>query len=328
MKAALLLIFGLVFFACATENETEQKRMFINYVRDFSKHYNSKEELAASYANFKETLDRIQRLNATSKGAIYGLNKFSDMSAADFRTKYMMPKGVLSSNAVNPIATPKGFTAPTSWDWRVQGKVTPVKDQGQCGSCWAFSVTENIESVWMISQGSSSIAPLSPQQIVDCDSSDSGCNGGDPPTAYQYVINAPGLETNAAYPYQGADGSCQFQQSSVLATIGGYRYATTAGDEQTLANNLVAWSPLSICVDASNWQDYNGGVMTAADCGGTSLDHCVQLVGYDTTQNPAYWIVRNSWSASWGISGYIWLSQGENTCGLTQEATTSCVSSC
>jgi len=217
---------------------------------------------------------------------------------------------------------------PAKFDWRPSGVVTPVKDQAQCGSCWAFSVTENIESVWMIKQNIkvADFKPLAPQQIVDCDTSDEGCNGGFPATAYQYIESAGGLETEAAYPYKAVDGSCAFNKADVESTISNFKYATTKGDETTLKTNLATVSPLSICVDAANWQDYSSGVMGAWECCWfCQLDHCVQLVGYDTTASTPFYIVRNSWASDWGEQGFIRLAMGDNACGLTDYATTSIV---
>jgi len=199
--------------------------------------------------------------------------------------------------------------------------VTPVKDQGQCGSCWAFSVTENIESMYCIKNqmDCTSFPPLSPQEIVDCDTSDDGCNGGDPPTAYQFIIQEGGLEDDSDYPYTAQDGTCNFQQNLVKVKITSYQSACQPGDEMTMMTNLVNWGPLSICVYAEPWQDYQGGVLMASDCQGQT-DHCVQAVGYDLTQSTPFWIVRNSWGADWGENGYIRLQYGKDTCNCSDEA--------
>jgi len=168
--------------------------------------------------------------------------------------------------------------------------------------------------------------PLAPQQIVDCDDSDGGCDGGNPPTAYQYVIGAGGMETEKNYPYKVVNGDCAFKSSLVYANISDWKYATNEDDEGQLQANLVSYGPLSICVDAQYWQDYQSGVMTGSECcWWCQLDHCVQLVGYDTTASTPYWLIRNSWGTSWGESGYIRVQSGDNACGLTDEATTSVV---
>jgi len=166
--------------------------------------------------------------------------------------------------------------------------------------------------------------PLSPQEVVDCDTTDQGCNGGDPPTAYQFVMQEGGLEDDSDYPYTAQDGTCNFQKNLVKVTISNWQYATQNSDETTMQNNLVSWGPLSICVDAEPWQDYTGGVMMGSDCS-TSLDHCVQLVGYDMTQSTPFWIVRNSWGTDWGENGYIRLQYGQDTCGCADEATSAII---
>jgi len=202
--------------------------------------------------------------------------------------------------------------------------VTPVKNQEQCGSCWAFSATETIESAWMKKHKLTNVtmSPLGPQQIVDCDDYDDGCGGGNPPTAYQYVQQAGGQETEKDYPYIGEDGNCAFKRSEVYSKVQNWKYACDSEDEPTLLQNTYTYGPTSICVDAANWQDYESGVMTAWQCAWINLlDHCVQAVGWNLEASTPYWSVRNSWSTDWGESGYIRLEYGANTCGLTQEAT-------
>jgi len=235
----------------------------------------------------------------------------------------MKPFTAKHNNEV-PVAVPRSKTnAPAAFDWRTKGAVTPVKDQEQCGSCWAFSVAETAESAYILAgKANASSLRVSEQQIVDCDQSDAGCDGGNPETAWQYIIGAGGLDSEASYPYQATDGTCRFKKQNVVASVSAWKYATSSYDETTLQNNLFT-EPLSICVDAANWQDYTSGVMSAWDCAWlVQLDHCVQLVGYATNDGSTpYWIVRNSWSTSWGESGYIRLEMGDNCCGLTEEAT-------
>jgi len=207
---------------------------------------------------------------------------------------------------------------PASFDWISKGAVTPVKNQGQCGSCWAFSTTEEIESQWFLA--SHPLPVLAPQQIVDCDTTDQGCNGGDPPTAYAYVHSAGGLESEASYPYTAEDGTCQSQKSKFVASVSGWKYACKGNNETEMQANLVQYGPLSVCVDASSWQNYNGGVITS-NCG-NSLDHCVMVTGYASTSGGvAFWEVRNSWGADWGESGYLRVERNQNLCGISDEVT-------
>jgi len=197
-----------------------------------------------------------------------------------------------------------------------------------------LSATEEVESCFILA-GHSAV-DLAPEQTVDCDTVDQGCNGGDTVTAYQYMQTA-GVEAESNYPYQagmsGAAGSCTYNASDVVVKISGFKYATppcndTCGnqDEGTLKNNLYNIAPVSICVDASTWQLYTSGILTSGSgCQSayTALDHCVQLTGFgvDSSSNTPFWSVRNSWADSWGESGYIRLLYGQNTCGVADEAT-------
>jgi len=239
-----------------------------------------------------------------------------------------------SNDRFAEAAEPMPATAlPVNVDWRNKSVISAVKDQGQCGSCWAFSATETIESAWYQAKGKMQI--LSPQQIVSCDTGDEGCGGGWPSAAYQYVISAGGQETNAVYPYtsgtSGANGNCNFKQADVAVKISNWNYVINpcnddncaSQNESGLAAAIAAIGPASICVDAETWQDYSSGVLKS-NCprGFDDLDHCVQLVGYAGygTTNP-YWIVRNSWGTSWGESGYIYIAYGSNLCGIADTVT-------
>jgi len=314
MKLALLFL-GLVI--CLASDESV---LFTAWKAKYNKVYSSTEE-DVRFNNFKLSLDRIQSRNARSTNPVFGLTKFSDMSTDEFRAYlgYVQP----AHREDVPVALYiDGAAVPQTLDWRTKNMVTPVKDQGQCGSCWAFSVTENIESMYCMATGTdcTQLSPLAPQEIVDCDTVDQGCDGGDPPTAYKFVISEGGMEDESDYPYQAADGTCAFQASLSKITISGFQYATQNSDEPTMQQSLVTAGPLSICVDAEPWQDYTSGVMMGSDCA-TTLDHCVELVGYDMTQSTPFWIVRNSWGMNWGENGYIRLQYGQDTCGCADEAT-------
>jgi len=235
-------------------------------------------------------------------------------------------------NAAVPVAAISDAmrsAAPSKLDYTATGGTSPVKDQGYCGSCWAYSATEGIESA--VYRASGTMPILSTQQIIACDKGDGGCNGGDLPTAFDYVESDGGIDADASYPDTshnwGITGKCQTHDH--VAKVTDYKYAVapcesgscSKQDEDGLKAALASFGPLSICVNANDWNDYNGGVYTAK-CSGSynSLDHCVQLVGYDTTASTPYWIVKNSWGSSWGEKGHIWLPMGENSCGVADEA--------
>jgi C1A family cysteine protease len=332
MKLILAVLFVFLATALAANDDRRFKahRMphevrFQEWMGKHGKQYTSQKEYETRLNNFIETTKRIAALNARSKAlnstATFAHNKFSDLSLSEFSVRLGM-KGYKPKQIVGvPVAAPQ-TQAPSSFDWRARGGITAVKDQAQCGSCWAFSCTESIESAYMIKGGKKNQAPLAPQQIVDCDQVDQGCNGGDLPTCYQYVQSAGGLETNANYPYQGVDGTCNAQSGLEQDPITGFTYVIPQGstDENTMASFLAANQPMSIIVDASSWSSYSGGILTADQCG-QNLDHAVQAVGYQGLDTNGYWIVRNSWGADWGENGFIRLQFASNTCGLTSEVT-------
>jgi len=154
---------------------------------------------------------------------------------------------------------------------------------------------------------------LAPQEIVDCDNGGSGCGGGWPSQAMQWIISQGGQDTESSYPYTGQDGTCAAAQGTVGATISSVQ--SVAQDENVMYNTLSTVMPLSICCDAQPWQDYSGGILTANQCT-TNIDHAIQLTGYSPSQG-GYWIVRNSWGADWGEQGFIYLQYGQDTCGIT-----------
>jgi len=251
-----------------------------------------------------------------------------DMTPTEFKEEVLMPPFKRTPREESQVLEFEDYEdLPTSFDWRSKNAVTKVKDQGQCGSCWAFSATEGIESQWFLS--GHTMTELSPQQIVDCDQGrgDQGCNGGDVPTAFEYVIQTGGMESNKDYKYTGEDGTCQFQASKVVAKISNWTWVTnnvTGEDENKMAQILYDQGPLSVCVDALSWQFYFGGVLVDPFFCGTDLDHCVLITGFDVAEDWMFedvpiWNVRNSWSADWGESGYIRIKRGINLCGIAEE---------
>jgi len=213
--------------------------------------------------------------------------------------------------------------APASFDWRDRaGVVTPVYNQGQCGSCWAFSATENIESQWAL--GGHRLTSLSMQQIVDCDRLDYGCNGGWPYHAYEYVHAAGGQDTYASYPYTAENGPCRFKKDHVDAKLRSWTYVTRDKSEPEMVDYLVAHGPLSVCVDASSWMYYTGGIFMATSCA-REIDHCVEVIGYHLEKGTPYWILRNSWGTDWGVAGYMYLEYGRDSCAVAQVVTNSLI---
>jgi C1A family cysteine protease len=316
MKVIAVLLLAFVALTAANMQQ------FIEFQHKYGKTYQTAEEFNMRYSVFLNNLAIAAKL--TKKGnATYGVTKFSDMTTEEFKNIILMKRKV-NRNIAGPVWTAtKKVALPTSYDWRDKGAVTPVYNQGQCGSCWAFSITENIESQWFLA--GNTLTSLSMQQVVSCDTSDDGCGGGDPPTAYQYVMSAGGIETYQDYPYTG-EGSCQFNKADVDATLSNWQYVTQSGDEGAMQQFVYQSGPISVCVDAESWQSYSGGIITTeSDCG-TSLDHCVDITGWGAQESTNFWWVRNSWGADWGESGYLQVQLGANVCGIANEVTSAIVS--
>jgi len=300
-----------------TEDHSQQKYMWDNFKREYFKNYETMEEESRRFNNFLENLKMVDVRNQQEirnhGSAVHGITKFSDLSQAEFESRFLTAD---ISQKVKSVSDYEGVVDATAGlvDW--SGKLTtPVKDQGYCGSCWAFSATEQIESDSMRTLGTSYI--LSPEQITQCATKAYGCNGGWTEVAYDYVKSAGGLETDADYPYtsyQGVTGTCKASSSKYVIGVTSY---TTINGESNMASYVQSTGPLSVCLDASSWNSYHGGIMSVC---GNSVDHCVQAVGVDATSS-GYWKVRNSWGTSWGESGYIRLAYGKNTCDITNDPT-------
>eukprot|EP01117_Protostelium_nocturnum_P007071 TRINITY_DN2538_c0_g1_i1.p1 TRINITY_DN2538_c0_g1~~TRINITY_DN2538_c0_g1_i1.p1 ORF type:complete len:337 (+),score=86.34 TRINITY_DN2538_c0_g1_i1:127-1137(+) len=319
-----LLVFVVSIAQSAESDELLEKQvsLFSQFKRKYNKNYETKEESALRFNHFRESLKRSESRNNQSKGgAVFGVTKFSDLSPSEFKAMYLtlkpeqMPKQLEGTvSGYKPMKA-----VPNTFDWRSKGAVTPVKDQGTCGSCWAFSTVETIESKWILAgRAKADTLKLSPQQLVDCNDASLGCNGGIPALAFEYVMFAGGVESEQDYPYKAVSGSCKFNESKVVAKVKTWKSVTWSFNEAEIKDKLVQWGPLSVCVDANSWQDYQSGVMTASQCAEFNLlDHAVQLVGYNTDPVAGnYWIVRNSWNTDWGINGYIYLAMGTDTCGI------------
>jgi len=207
---------------------------------------------------------------------------------------------------------------PDAFDWRDKGAVTAVKNQGQCGSCWAFGTVASVEGSNKLVNGE--LISLSEQELVDCSSSDNGCNGGLPSRAYTDMINSKnGFELETAYPYTAADGSCSWQKS--LEKVFLKSWVPISTDEDQIAVALLKYGPLAIALNASPMQMYTGGISDPWFCSPSGIDHAVTLTGYGNEDGKDFWSIKNSWAATWGEQGYYRLVRGKGACGMNRMVT-------
>ena len=310
-------------------NEYEWKE-FSHFQEKFSKRYHNLEELENRFQIFRENLrDIIMHNLDLSQNFTMGINTFSDLTSDEFKTLYIrnsfqrQPLGSFGCKSYSSNAD----GAPTEIDWRDFGVVNPVRDQGQCGSCWAFATTANAESVWAIQKGE--LFDLSEEFLVDCASGvgyfNMGCNGGNPDSAFKYMINN-GQCTEDEYPYTAGltktAGKCMSCKSAPVKFSG---CLDVTPNDQISLKGAVAMNPVAVAIEADTryFQSYSGGILDSPQCG-TTLDHAVEIIGYGTDNGIDYWNVRNSWGSLWGESGYFRVKRTSSTddigiCGIAAE---------
>lgn len=360
--SALVVSLTLLFAACASAGKTthsdesafiaDAEAKFREFRYKHLKSYASASEESLRFENFVANMKKAKEMESSNPLASFGATRFADMSEAEFASLYLNEgeffrraialrdaktveeqKGLLMKDsstssallATAPLAD-RLATQNTRIDWREKGAVSRVKDQGPCGSCWAFSTTGNVEGAWVAA--GNTLAPLSEQFLVSCVSTNRGCGGGLMDNAYAWLLEHRRGEmiTEEAYPYAGTHVTphCKSDEEldklAVGAVITGYTHLEES--EDTLAA-YVAKHPIAIAVDATSFQTYRGGILT--NCISRQINHAVLAVGFDTQHMPPYWIIKNSWGPNWGESGYVRIAKGSNQCLVTAYATTAAV---
>jgi cathepsin L len=324
MKTILLIVLMAV-AAQAYTMEGRSNAELDSYWEEFkashSKQYDGQFEFVRRLI-WESNLKYIQRHNMEydmgKHSYSLGMNKFGDLTNEEFRAMYLGMKRVVNTTHGSLFMSPMNVKdLPDTVDWRTQGYVTPVKDQAQCGSCWAFSTTGSVEGQYF--RKSAQLVSLSEQQLVDCsgDFGNMGCNGGLMDSAFQY-IQQNGIEKEEDYPYTARDGRCRYTASKVVTKVSGFQ-DIPRGSEQKLEEAIATVGPISVAIDASqsSFQFYKNGVYDEAGCSSSSLDHGVLAVGYGTYIGKEYYMVKNSWGLSWGQQGYIMMTRNKNNqCGI------------
>jgi cathepsin F len=327
-KFLIALLIALV--SCNVEMDTMLHNQFQKFIKKYNKKYSSVNEYLARFEVFKMN---VMNLYKESQKYKTGITKFSDLTQQEFAKIYLnLNYDAMAVANFNPAHPSFSNAAPDSFDWRDKGLVTPVRDQGMCGSCWAFSTVANLEGLYYKLKGVA--VDLSEQILVDCDTYDSACNGGLMEYAFQW-IKENGMETEEDYPYTGYKGSCKADPSKYIdmkvtgwKKLGSSTSTWSPVDEEEIKEFLYETGPLAIALNANPLQTYSGGILdkTSSQCPVSGINHAVTLVGYGAESGVDYWIVKNSWGANWGENGYFRIRRGTGCCGVNCYITTALVS--
>jgi C1A family cysteine protease len=318
-------LFSIIKSTLVEENRNAWKQ-FTHFQERFNKFYSNLEELETRFDIFKTNLKTILNHNMDNikQNFTMGINQFTDLTPEEFKTQYASGYKPLESFGCTPF-TSHSDNLPASVDWTTTGKVNPIRDQGQCGSCWAFAATANAETAWAIA--TNQLLDLSEQYLVDCATGigyfNMGCNGGQPDSALKYMIN-DGQCSETSYPYTQKQGTCNPCAQKAKVEFSGC-FDVTPNDQKAL-KTATAQNPVVVAIEADTryFQSYSGGILTDGLKCGTKLDHAVEIVGYGRENGIDYWKVRNSWSSTWGEQGYFRIQRTDSVndpgvCGIAME---------
>jgi len=339
----VLICVAALFFASVlatdTLSEMAVRIAWQSFKAKYNRQYSSAKEEAMRFKIFKGNYAFIDTHNRRTDVTFQvGINQFADVSNAEFvsmmngyRRPADRPRKAAAPLKLGTQSCPTSSSGSSDYnntcDWRAANVVTPIKNQGQCGSCWSFSATGSTEGAHALATGN--LVSLSEQNLIDCSvlEGDEGCNGGLMDDAFTYVIKNKGIDTEASYPYQALGPlQCRYKNSSIGATLGSFQDIPT-DNETALAAAVQSIGPVSVAIDAAgmSFQFYKSGIYYDLFCSSTQLDHGVLAVGLGTGKDifgtHEYYIVKNSWGTDWGQAGYIFMSRNRhNNCGIATDA--------
>ncbi|KAM7344174.1 uncharacterized protein ACRADG_010997 [Cochliomyia hominivorax] len=321
----ILFVLSFCCFAAALQ-EAEIQQEWLKFKRNYGKKYRSLGDNKISLKNFRKNLLEIREHNKLYEEGLssykMAVNPFTGYNFEDVEKLYMGFKISEQDKQkflnIQEFSQLKATNLPTSMDWRDRGAISAVKDQKECGSCWAFSSTGALEAHYFLHYNKSVI--LSEQNLIDCVTENSGCNGGWMIPCFNYVQNNEGLDPETKYPYEAVDGVCRFQTEYKTATCKGYQ-RVRQDDEQHLLEIVSTVGPVAVAIEVnSNFLKYTEGIYDDPECTG-AVNHAVLVIGYGTENGQDYWLVKNSWSSNWGMGGYVKMARNKNNqCGIAKFA--------
>jgi len=309
-------------------------REFETFVANHKKVYSSPEEKARRLGIFRKNYENLPKWRKENPLATFGVTKFFDLTPEEFKNYGcggpLIGRFTLPETRAEPMPT-LSAAPPAAWDWSDHGAVTPVKNQQQCGSCWAFSTVGMLEGAWFLA--GNSLTSLSEQEFVDCSKTSFGCGGGWPFWALTDILTLykGSVDTEASYPYTAADGTCTAGSHTQGAVYTSYKIycdeQTPKCNETAMVDLLYSTGPLSACLDAGPFQSYQSGILNPPSCDPSEIDHCITITGYGSASGQDYWRIKNSWGQDWGEQGYVRLARGNGVCGINVAVTMASIKS-
>jgi cathepsin F len=351
----VLLVLLITSSYTQTSDDEKQMQLFLKFIKEYDKTYISTTEMIERFEIFKNNISKLnldQLLNDSSDSDSeddysQGITEFSDMTDEEFQNKLLRTENVPKEEDLEDLEyfdpqtngsipsdnSQEGGdflsasldrnlqTIPASFDWRSRRAITLVKYQGICGVCWAFATTSVLESLYFIKFRK--YVTLSEQQLLDCNTENNGCYGGDVKIALKYIMSNGGIQSDTTYPYITKQGNCKYDPTKAIVRV--EKFIRGSKDEEELKRLVYSVGPVTVTMNATYLKDYKRGIYspTVNQCNPNVSNHVVVLIGYGTASNGVpFWIVKNSWGTKWGEAGFFRIPRGTGVCGINRYAVT------